>query len=478
MSPAASRSHTRTKIVVTIGPASAAPEQVDALLDVGMDVARVNCAHGTHETLQHFIATLRTRAALKDRPLAILADLAGPKLRVGRFADGSVELRNGSAFTLTTEEVMGTAERACVNYAGLPRDVRRGDVVFLNDGLIRLAVREVSGHEIHTVVEVGGWLSDLKGLSVPTAQIRVPSLTDKDWRDVDFLVGQEVDYLGLSFVRSEADIQLLRDGLRSRGRVLPILAKIEKGQAVERLEAIVAAADAVMVARGDLGVECAIEEVPVLQKQIIRACNEAAKPVITATQMLESMVGNPRPTRAEASDVANAVLDGTDAVMLSAETATGRYPVDAVRVMRQIIANSEAFRRGESRPSWAEARQLTVAEAIGRSACLAAESTCAAAIICLTQSGATTRHLARWRPEQPILSVTPHRDTWCALNLVWGVEPIYADVFGSNFDEACARIIALLCERGRLSPGSTVVVTAGLPFSEHGRTNTVRIEAV
>ncbi len=466
----------RTKIVATIGPASAAPEQVDALLDAGLSVARVNCAHGTPESRATLIATLRARAAAKGLPLAILADLGGPKLRVGTFAGGSVQLLRGNAFTLTTAEIVGDATRVSVNHLGLPGDVRQGNAIYLNDGLIQLTVTGVSGADIHTVVEVGGWLSDKKGLSVPAAAISTPSLTAKDWHDLDHLAAHPVDYVSLSFVRSADDIALLREGMTARGMALPIVAKIEKAQAVERLDEIVAAADAIMVARGDLGVEMPIEDVPTLQKRIILACNQAAKPVITATQMLESMVANPRPTRAEASDVANAVLDGTDAVMLSAETATGQYPIEAVRIMRRIIVNAEGFLR---RPAPAPAAAgVTIGDAVGRSACLAAESLGAGAIVCLTQSGATARYLARWRPHQPIYGVTPHAETWRRLNLVWGVEPIAANVFDTDFDDGCAQIVARLRARGTWPPGTAIAITAGLPFSARGRTNTVRIETL
>jgi pyruvate kinase len=310
----------------------------------------------------------------------------------------------------------------------------------------------------------------------------MPSLTEKDWRDVDFLAGRDVDYLGLSFVRSAADVELLRRGLAERGVHVPIVAKIEKAQAVERLDAVVSAADAVMVARGDLGVECAIEEVPVLQKRIIDACRAAAKPVITATQMLESMIESPRPTRAEATDVANAVLDGTDAVMLSGETAMGKHPVEAVATMRRIIVRTESFAatvaRNPRTAALAGESVESIADAVGAAACLAADSLAASAIVSLTQSGATARYLARWLPRQPILGITPQPATWRRLALLRGVEPLLADVFDVDFDAACTRVMQLLREAQRLPAGAKVVLTAGLPFSQRGRTNTIRIETV
>jgi pyruvate kinase len=473
---------TRTRIVATIGPASDAPETIDALLAAGMNVARVNCAHGTPERRAALIARLRERAAQHALPLAVLADLGGPKLRIGTLAGGSAQLLPGSAFTLTPEPIVGDASRVAVSHAALAADVRVGDPIYLNDGLIQLQVTGVGGADVQTRVEVGGWLSDHKGLSVPGSGLSLPSLTDKDLRDLDALTGQPPDFIGLSFVRSESDLELLREHLRARGLDAAVVAKIEKPQAVARMEDIVAAADAVMVARGDLGVECPIAEVPILQKRIIAACDAAAVPVITATQMLESMVANPRPTRAEASDVANAVLDGSDAVMLSAETATGQYPVHTVQTMRAIIAEAERYAESAGRPPMRGAQLAGpgagIADAIGRSACLASESIGAAAIVCLTGSGATARAIARWRPRRPILAATPNPATWRRLSLVWGLEPRLVDAFGDDFDRACARILTELRTSRRFPSGATVVITAGLPFTQRGRTNTVRIETI
>jgi len=466
------------KIVATIGPASSSPDRIDALLEAGMSVARVNCAHGNRDSLTAMIRALRARAERKQVPLAILADLGGPKLRIGHFQDGAVELRAGDRFTITTDDVVGTAERVSVNHHGLTADVQAGATIYLNDGLIRLVVLGVKGTEIETRVEVGGTLSDRKGLSVPSAAISVPPMTDKDWNDLATVADAKADYVGLSFVRSPSDIELLRHGLSERGLAIPIVAKIEKAQAVDNLAAVVDAADAVMVARGDLGVECPIEEVPVLQKRIIRTCNDAGKPVITATQMLESMVGSPRPTRAEATDVANAVLDGSDAVMLSAETATGRYPIETVRMMARIITTAEASTDRQRATHAMAGVELAIGDAIGRSACLAADSVRAQAIVCLTRSGATARHLAKWRPPEPILAVTPRPDTWHRLNLVWGVTPILVDDFGPHFDAACTLILETLRQRRAVASGRSVVLTAGLPFSQRGRTNTLRIESL
>ena len=473
-----SGSATRVRIVATIGPASGDAATVDALLDTGLAVARVNCAHGTPESLAALIALLRDRAAARGAPLAILADLGGPKLRVGRLAGGAAHLIGGEAFTLTTADVVGDATRVHVDYPALPRDVRPGDAIFLNDGLIRLTVTTVDGTDVETRVEVGGELSDRKGLSVPGAALSTPSLTDKDLRDLDLLAAHPVDFVGLSFVRTGGDVDRLRTELAARRLPAAIVAKIEKPQAVEALDAILAAADAVMVARGDLGVECDIAEVPVLQKRIIRAAIAAGVPVITATQMLESMVASPRPTRAEASDVANAVLDGSDAIMLSAETAAGRYPVEAVRVMRAIAAAAErdADQTAPAPPAAGIGADAT--EAIGRSACLAATAADAAAIVCLTSRGQTARAVARCRPRQPIIAATPDEATWRRLSLLWGVEAWRLAALPPDFDGATTGLLAMLRRAGRVAAGSAVVITAGLPFGRGSATNTLRIERV
>jgi len=348
----------------------------------------------------------------------------------------------------------------------------------LNDGLLRLLVLEVRGNDVLTRVEVGGTLSDHKGLSLPDAGTSLPSLTDKDWLDLDCVLAAGVDYVGLSFVRAAADIALLRDGIAARGHAALVVAKIEKRQAVEQIEDIVRVADAVMVARGDLGVECPIESVPVLQKRILSICRRHGTPAITATQMLESMVTSPIPTRAEASDVANAVLDGSDAVMLSAETAIGRHPTETVRTMRRILLASEDYAGTRHGTVELPAEVLTVSGAAARGAVFAADACQAAAIICLTQSGASARALARWRPLQPLVAVALDHAVCRRLALVWSVHPLFLADFGSDFDDAVAQVKALLRGKLGLAEGARVVLTAGLPFPAHARTNTVRVETL
>ena len=466
----------RTRIVATIGPATRSAAGVDALLDAGIDVARVNCAHGTPDDLCATIALLQERREHAGVPLAILADLAGPKLRVGRLAGGGVELEPGASLVLTPDDVVGDAARVPVSYAGLADDVTPGMRIFLNDGLLSLVVTDVRGREVATRVEIGGPLTDRKGLSLPDAGTSLPSLTDKDHGDLDTVLAAGVDYVGLSFVRAAADVILLREAIAARGASAAIVAKIEKRQAVDQLDAVVAAADAVMVARGDLGVECPVESVPVLQKRIIETCRRRGAPVITATQMLESMTTSPRPTRAEASDVANAVLDGSDAVMLSGETAVGRFPAETVRTMRRIVRAAEEYAAtrpaNDPRPENAPG----TAEATARGAVQAADACDAAAIVCLTQSGGSARALARLRPHRPLLAVTPDRAVQRRLGLVWGVEPVLVPEFGADFDLAVARVAELLRERRGVPAGARVVITAGLPFAARTKTNTMRVE--
>jgi len=468
---------TRAKIVATIGPATDSSEAIDALLASGMDVARLNCAHASGDSLQATIALLRERAARSDRALAILADLAGPKLRIGRFADGRVELRRGEPFVLTTEDVVGDRARVAVSYAGLPDEVGPEMTIYLNDGLVRLVVTAVVGREIHTRVEAGGELSDRKGLAVPGAPLQLPALTEVDRRAASIALAAGVDYLGLSFVRSPADVDLLRSVIAAHGATTPIVAKIEKAQAMDCLDEIVERADAVMVARGDLGVECPIEDVPIFQKRIVDVCRRSGTPVITATQMLESMERSPIPTRAEASDVANAVLDGSDALMLSGETASGRHPIEAVRTMKRIIAVAERHARDRSAEA-VPASVSRIADAASSGACRAAESAGATAIVALTRSGATARSLARWRPRQPIYAVTEQEEGRRRLALVWGVEPFVVPSFGEDFDAASAAVLAALRERAELPSGARVVLTAGLPFGIAAETNTIRVETV
>ena len=467
----------RAKIVCTLGPASSSRERIAALIDAGMDVARLNCSHGDHETLRRLIDEVRGCAERADRTVAILLDLQGPKIRIDRLPGGSVDLAVDDRFTLTTVPGVGEPQRVSVSYADFAQDVRQGERLLLDDGQLQFDVEAIDGTEVHCRVVIGGKLKDRKGINVPGAVLSVPALSDKDRRDVAFGVAHGVDWIAMSFVQRPSDLDGLRAEIRAHGGEIPVMAKIEKPQAVAALDAILARTDAVMVARGDLGVEVPAEEVPTLQKRIISACNQRGIPVVTATQMLESMIQNPRPTRAEASDVANAVLDGTDAVMLSGETASGAWPVEAVATMRRIIdiTEREAPQRLDLQRR-APGEVYDSATAIGYSACHAADLTGAAAIVCLTQSGSTARLIARFRPRAPILALTANAHACRQLALLWGVRPLQCPEFDDNLDTTVSALLETLGGRVGLPPGARVVLTTGLPFNARRSTNTLRIE--
>jgi len=467
----------RTKIVATIGPASSSADMIEALLAAGVSVARLNCAHGDAASLAPVVERLRAAAATRKQPLALLADLGGPKIRIGKLQGGAVELVAGATVTLTPEPIVGDATRMHLDYQRLAKDVSPGQPVALGDGGIRLAVERIEADDVVTTVRAGGVLRQRKGVVVPGADIDLPALTPKDLADLDFLASVDVEYVGLSFVRSADDVAKLRSELARRSSHARVVAKIETAQAVERLEAIVRAADAVMVARGDLGLECPIEVVPILQKRIIALCNRFARPVITATQMLESMTERPSPTRAEATDVANAVVDGTDAVMLSGETAVGTYPVQTVEVMGRILEQAERLcSHAPERLGTDATPDAAMAESVAHAACTIAESLDAYAIICFTHTDATARRLSKWRPRRPIIGVTSDARTWRRLALVWNVDPRLVDAMRDGFDEVCASALSYLREQGLLSSGRPVVFTAGMPFGAGGLTNSIRVE--
>ena len=467
----------RAKIVCTLGPASNSHASISALIDAGMDVARLNCSHGDHAMLAALIATVRQCAREADRSVAVLLDLQGPKIRIGRLPGGAVELVAGATFTLTTLPDVSSVDRVSVSYAGFADDVGPGERLLLDDGQLQLTVISKTATDVTCQVLVGGQLKDRKGLNIPGVVLSVPALSSKDLNDLAFGIAHGVDWVAMSFVQRPEDIDGLRAAIHRLGSDLPIIAKIEKPQAVQALEAILSRTDGVMVARGDLGVEVPAEDVPMLQKRIITACNRRGIPVITATQMLESMIQSPRPTRAEASDVANAVLDGTDAVMLSGETASGAFPIEAAATMRRIIDITElqAPRRWDLQRR-TEDEQYDSATAIGYSACQAADLTNAAAIVCLTQSGSTARLIARFRPRARILAMSANQVACQRLALVWGVEPKLCAEFDANVDATVAELTTSLKSTGNLPSGARVVITTGLPFIARRSTNTLRIE--
>ncbi len=454
----------KAKIMATIGPASRSPEQLRALLLAGMDVMRVNMSHGSHEYHAEEIRNAREIAAEIGRPLAVLLDLSGPKIRTGKLKDHQpIFLQSGQQLTITTREVEGDSTLLSTSYTNLPKDVSIGDRILLADGLIELQVEQVGNTEVECRVLNSGQLGENKGINLPGVKLSAPSLTEKDRGDLKFGLDQQVDYVALSFVRSARDCIGAKTLIEFLGANVPLIAKIEKREALEDLDGIIEASDGVMVARGDLGVETSVESVPVYQKQIIAKANAAEKLVITATQMLESMTHEPRPTRAEASDVANAILDGTDAVMLSAETAAGDYPRQSIETMARIITFMEGsyLRSGRLRER-IDGQQLGIeGRAIAEAASYAAQEIRSKLIIVFTKSGNMARHLAALRPSQRIVAVTPHETTYRSLAAVWGIEPCLLD-FSGHTSALLARADEAIVSKGLAKRGETVVAMAGL----------------
>jgi pyruvate kinase len=468
----------RTKIVCTLGPASDDEATIRAFVQAGMAVARVNFSHGDYEDHARRIEIVRRIGDEWHRPVAILADLQGPKLRVGLLPAEGIALIAGETIDLVNRDALQDPAEIPVPHPEVLNEVTPGDRILLDDGLLELQVEECEAGRVCARVVVGGVLHSRKGLSLPHTSITMPSITDKDQADAAFAVKQGVDYFALSFVRCPDDVRHLRNYLKTLGAETPIIAKIEKPEALVSIGEIVATSDGVMVARGDLGIEAPAEEVPIHQKRIIRACNEASKPVITATQMLDSMMRNPRPTRAEASDVANAILDGSDAIMLSGETAVGDYAVAAVQTMARIAAVTERsipFREWLQRGYQAVGRSLT--EAISQVACEIGSELQAAAIITSTVSGSTARRVASHRPITAIVAPTPRAETYQRLSLVWGVEPLLVDEF-TDTDTMIVTAVDAARARGIVRDGDLVVITAGVPLGGAGLTNMVKIHRV
>jgi len=471
----------KTKILCTIGPASQPLVALKSLIRAGMDAARLNFSHGTREDHLLTIENLRIAATFTGEPITVVQDLGGPKIRTGRLATPSVELRPKAALRITTEDIEGTAERISTTYGRLPEDAKPGNTILLDDGKIRLEIESTGGREVLTRVIVGGTLLPRKGMNLPDVAISAPSMTEKDKEDLLFGLEQDIDYVALSFVRTAEDIRYLRTFLiehAKKGRRVPIIAKIEKGDAIRNIDAIIQETDAVMVARGDLGVELPAEDVPLLQKLIVRKCNELGKPVIIATQMLESMVGSPTPTRAEANDVANAVLDGADAVMLSAETSIGKYPVQAVEMMDKIIRKTEAHASQFSRCDREKIPCIHEYDALSRAACMLADQEKAAAIVVLTHSGTTAAHVAKFRPASRIIAVTDREKIMRRLNLLWGIHGLIVEDLKKDTDVAFKAIEEELMRQGYIRAGDTVVMVAGIPLFEGHPTNTIKVDKV
>ena len=478
MSPLSARpvaQASRAKIVCTLGPPTSSLEALNALVEAGMDVARLNFSHGTHAEHGAMISAVRVASATAGRPIAVLADLQGPKIRLGMFPAGPVAIETGAEFTITTEPVAGSASIASTSYADLARDVAPGDPILIDDGLIRLEVLATDGVRVRCRVVEGGTLSNQKGINLPGVKVSAPALTDKDREDLVFALAANVDAVALSFVRSPGDAVVVRAAMERAGRRVPLFAKIEKPEAVERLDAIIEGFDGLMVARGDLGVEMALEQVPLVQKRAVRLARAYAKPVIVATQMLDSMINHSRPTRAEASDVANAVLDGADALMLSGETSAGRFPIEAVRTMRRLIAATEQALPCEVAPE--RHGEAEVSSTVARAAVETAIALGAKALVAYTRSGATARQIASHRAPIPLLAFTSDPDVVRQLPLVWGVRPqVMLDVRTSDY--MIEQVDKAVREAGVASWGDLVVVVSGVPSGESGSTNQVRVHRV
>jgi len=468
----------RTKIVCTIGPATGSAAVIEQLIRAGMNVARLNLSHGTHREHARHIQTVRKLSQRLAIPVAILLDLPGPKYRTGKLKDGQARLKKGAQVTFTTRQVKGDNVVIPINLPTLPQDIKVGDTVLLDDGAMQLKVLDVQGTEVRCKVMVGGILTEGRGLVVPGMRTSGPFITDTLRECILFAVRQQPDYLALSFVSNAEDVTNIRTMLHENDAAIPIIAKIERGVAVNKFDSILVDSDGIMVARGDLGVDIPLEKVPLVQKEIIRKCNQAGKPVITATQMLESMVNAPRPTRAEVADVANAIFDGTDAIMLSKETAIGKYPVQAVKMMVKIAQEVEGKLPYEQilaeRGKWLEQK---TDELISYSACHTAQSLGAAALVAFTQSGSTAGRVSKYRPRMPILAITTDAVVAKRLVLRWGVYP-FQIAKASSVDELFATAAKLSKELGLAKPGDLVVITGGIPIGVTGSTNLLKVERI
>lgn len=469
----------RAKIVCTLGPATDTYDQIKALVEAGMDVARFNLSHGTYADHEERYQRVRKAADELGRSVGILADLQGPKIRLGRFHEGPVLLERGDEFTITVEpDTQGDRQVCGTTYAGLAEDVTPGERILVDDGKVTLEVTAVEGPRVTTTVIEGGMVSDHKGLNLPGVAVSVPALSDKDEADLRWALNTGFDVIALSFVRSGRDIEDVHRIMDEENRRLPVIAKVEKPQAVDNIEDIVAAFDGIMVARGDLGVEMPLEQVPIVQKRAVKLAKRNAKPVIVATQMLDSMIDNSRPTRAEASDVANAVIDGTDAVMLSGETSVGKYPIETVKTMGRIVEAAEEDILAKGLPPLTErSKPRTQGGAVARAAAEMGDFLGAKFLVAFTQSGDTVRRLSRYRSPIPLLAFTPVAATRSQLNLTWGVETFLGPHVEST-DAMVQQVDEQLLKIGRCQKGDIVVITAGSPPGVAGSTNLVRIHRI
>lgn len=465
---------TRTKIIATVGPSCRKPETLELMIRAGMDVARINCSHADHESVAEIVKDIREISLRLDQSVGILLDLSGPKLRTRRLAKSPVELVTGKKFTLTNRDILGTDEIVSTTYPPLSKDVNPGDTILLDDGLIELCVTRTTETDAECKIVTGGTLKDHQGINIPGVRLSIPALTEKDKQDLAFGLKQEVDFVALSFVRDAKDIEELRELIGEHWPPVIVIAKLEKPEAIDHLEDILDAADGVMIARGDLGVELPPEKVPPVQKLITRRANAKGKPVITATQMLDSMVNRPRPTRAEASDVANAIYDGTDAVMLSEETATGAYPVEAVRMMDRIAHQAEA---SLDFTALHEHDLPSSAHAIAHAACNMAVDMRARVIAAFTKTGSTARLISQFRPPNAIIALTQQMHVYRQLSLLWGTTPIMLTEV-SDSESTLAIVEEVLLKRDIVAPKDNLVITGGLPIAARGPANFVKLSTI
>lgn len=465
----------RAKIVATLGPATSTYEMVRAIIDAGVDVARLNLSHGDYSVHEANLANVRRAADDAGRAVAALVDLQGPKIRLGRFADGPHELAAGDIFTITTDDIPGTKEICSTTFKGLPDDVKPGDFLLIDDGKVRVKVLSTDGTSVRTEVVVGGPVSNNKGINLPGVAVNVPALSDKDEADLRWALQSGADLIALSFVRDAKDVERVHVIMAEEGRQVPVIAKIEKPQAVDHLEEIIDAFDGIMVARGDLGVELPLEAVPIVQKRAVELCRRMAKPVIVATQMLESMISSPVPTRAETSDVANAVLDGADAVMLSGETSVGEYPAITVATMARIVTSTEEH--GLDRIQPLGTRPRTQSGAITLAAVEVADFVEAKFLCVFTESGESARRMARLRNKIPILAFTPEESVRRRMSLFWGVESFVVGRV-THTDQMVAQVDEALKSTGRAVDGDKVIIISGSPPGIPGTTNDIRVHKV
>lgn len=468
----------RTKIVCTLGPASETEEVLSKMVEGGMNVARFNFSHGSHEEHKAKMNLVKEVSREKAIPVALLLDTKGPEIRIKQFATGQADLKEGQEFILTTRDIQGNEKEVAVTYGNFPEELKPGDIVLIDDGLIQIRVKKIEGPDVIGRVENGGTLKNNKSINLPNVNINLPAITQKDREDIEFGIRENIDYIAASFVRKAEDVLEIRRVLEeNNAQHIHIISKIENREGVNNIDEIIEVSDGIMIARGDLGVEIPPEEVPLVQKIIIKKCNEVGKPVITATQMLDSMIRNPRPTRAEVTDVANAIFDGTDAIMLSGETAAGKYPAEAVQTMGKIAVKIEDSLGYKKMLKEFSTREVTVTNAISHATCTTAQELGATAIITATSSGYTARMVSKYRPEAPIIAFTPDERIVRKLLLVWGVYPMLIDSF-TNTDELFEYSTRKAVEEKLVENGDLVVITAGVPVGIAGTTNLLKVETI